>query len=46
VDEITTDGWILDADGMIAIPDRPGLGISLNRDALRELTRNSDAVLG
>jgi L-alanine-DL-glutamate epimerase-like enolase superfamily enzyme len=46
VDEITTDGWTLDADGMIAIPDRPGLGISLNHDALRELTRNSDAVLG
>jgi L-alanine-DL-glutamate epimerase-like enolase superfamily enzyme len=46
VDDITEGGWQLDADGMIAIPDRPGLGITLNRDALRELTRNSDAVLG
>ena len=46
IDEITEGGWQLDADGMIAIPDGPGLGITLNRDALRGLTRNSDAVLG
>jgi len=45
VDDITKGGWSLDADGMIAIPDRPGLGIELDRDALRELTRNSDGVL-
>ena len=46
VDDITEGGWILDSDGMLAIPEAPGLGISLNRDALRELTRNADAVLG
>jgi L-alanine-DL-glutamate epimerase-like enolase superfamily enzyme len=46
VDEITEGGWPLDADGMISIPDKPGLGISLNREALREMTRNADAVLG
>jgi L-alanine-DL-glutamate epimerase-like enolase superfamily enzyme len=46
VDDITDGGWSLDADGMIAIPDKPGLGIKLDRAALRELTRNSDAVLG
>ncbi len=46
VDDITAGGWILDSDGMLAIPEAPGLGISLNRDALRELTRNADAVLG
>ena len=46
IDEITEGGWSLDADGMLAIPDGPGLGISLNRDALREVTRNSDRVLG
>lgn len=45
VDDITKGGWSLDGDGMIAIPDKPGLGITLDRDALRELTRNSDAVL-
>jgi D-galactarolactone cycloisomerase len=46
IDEITEGGWALDADGMLAIPDGPGLGISLNRDALREVTRNADRVLG
>lgn len=45
VDVVTRGGWSLDADGMIAIPDRPGLGVELDRDALRELTHNSDAVL-
>ncbi|MGO4832511.1 mandelate racemase/muconate lactonizing enzyme family protein, partial [Rhizobiaceae sp. 2RAB30] len=46
IDDITEGGWSLDADGMLAIPDRPGLGITLDRDALRAITRNSDAVLG
>ena len=46
VDDIVEGGWSLDADGMLAIPDKPGLGITLNRAALRELTRNADAVLG
>jgi L-alanine-DL-glutamate epimerase-like enolase superfamily enzyme len=46
VDEITVGGFSLDADGMIAIPDRPGLGVTLDRGALHELTRNSDKVLG
>ncbi|HVX80891.1 MAG TPA: mandelate racemase/muconate lactonizing enzyme family protein [Devosiaceae bacterium] len=45
VDDIKKGGWALDSDGMIAIPDKPGLGIELDRDALRELTRNADAVL-
>lgn len=46
VDDITEGGWQLDKDGMLAIPDAPGLGIKLDRAALRELTRNADAVLG
>jgi D-galactarolactone cycloisomerase len=46
VDDITEGGWKLDSDGMLAIPDAPGLGISLDRAALRELTRNADAILG
>ena len=46
VDDIVEGGWTLDADGMLAIPDGPGLGIRLDRAALRELTRNSEAVLG
>lgn len=46
VDDIVEGGWKLDADGMLAIPDQPGLGIRLDYAALRELTRNSERVLG
>ena len=28
VDEIAAGGWQLDADGMLPIPDRPGLGVA------------------
>jgi L-alanine-DL-glutamate epimerase-like enolase superfamily enzyme len=45
VDELIVGGWTLDADGCLDIPQTPGLGIRLDRDALREMTRNSDAVL-
>ena len=39
VDDITAGGWTLDADGMLAIPDRPGLGLELNLDAVARYTR-------
>ena len=32
-------GWKLDADGMLPIPDGPGLGIEINLDSLRTFTR-------
>lgn len=38
IDEITAGGWRLDADGMLPIPDRPGLGLTLNRDAVARCT--------
>ncbi|MFI7442681.1 mandelate racemase/muconate lactonizing enzyme family protein [Nonomuraea indica] len=38
VDAITTSPWRLDDDGMLAIPDTPGLGISLDPDALGRYT--------
>jgi L-alanine-DL-glutamate epimerase-like enolase superfamily enzyme len=34
VDELKAGGWHLDADGMLAIPDGPGLGIELDPDAV------------
>ena len=46
IDDITVGGLSLDGDGMIAIPDKPGLGITLDRDAVRELTRGSDRIFG
>ncbi len=45
IDDITIGGWTLDADGMLAIPDSPGLGITLDRDALKSVTRNADLLL-
>ena len=36
VDELVTGGWSLDKDGMLAIPDKPGLGIEMDLDALRK----------
>jgi D-galactarolactone cycloisomerase len=39
IDEIADGGWRLDSDGMLTIPDKPGLGLKLDRDALRKYTR-------
>lgn len=38
IDGIVAERWKLDADGMLAIPDRPGLGIQLDRDAVARFT--------
>ncbi|MGH9353964.1 MAG: mandelate racemase/muconate lactonizing enzyme family protein [Terriglobia bacterium] len=38
IDEITVGGWKLDPDGMLSIPDRPGLGIRINLEALESLS--------
>ncbi len=45
VDEIAADGWTLDADGMLAIPDAPGLGLELDTDALAKYT-GDQSLLG
>ncbi len=34
IDDITTRGWHLDADGMLAIPTAPGLGLELDPDVV------------
>jgi D-galactarolactone cycloisomerase len=39
VDEIVAAPWQLDADGMLAIPATPGLGIDLDPDAVRRYSR-------
>ena len=39
IDEIAAGGWRLDAEGMLAIPNKPGLGLTLDTDALRKYTR-------
>jgi D-galactarolactone cycloisomerase len=42
VDEIIAEPWTLDADGMLPIPDSPGLGVTLDVDAVN---RYGDARL-
>ncbi len=42
IDEITQGGWKLDADGMLAIPAGPGLGLTLDRGAVRKYTRGEE----
>jgi D-galactarolactone cycloisomerase len=39
VDEIAAGGWQLDADGMLPIPDAPGLGLELDMGAVAKYTR-------
>jgi L-alanine-DL-glutamate epimerase-like enolase superfamily enzyme len=38
IDELVAKPWQLDADGMLAIPSAPGLGLELNLDALKKYT--------
>jgi D-galactarolactone cycloisomerase len=39
IDEIAKGGWHLDADGMLPIPDQPGLGLAVDAAALAEHAR-------
>jgi D-galactarolactone cycloisomerase len=38
IDDILLDGWRLDADGMLSIPNGPGLGVRINLEALESLS--------
>src|SRR5882672_5965129 len=38
IDDIVAKPWKLDADGMLEIPSKPGLGLKLNPDALAKYT--------
>jgi D-galactarolactone cycloisomerase len=38
IDEVVKNPWKLDAEGMLAIPDRPGLGVSIDLEALEEFS--------
>jgi L-alanine-DL-glutamate epimerase-like enolase superfamily enzyme len=39
LDELIAGGWRLDQDGMLSIPDTPGLGIELDLDAVARYSR-------
>jgi L-alanine-DL-glutamate epimerase-like enolase superfamily enzyme len=38
IDDIVSGGWSIDRDGMLTIPDAPGLGIALDMDAIEKHT--------
>ena len=44
VDDVAEGGWQLDADGMLPIPDAPGLGVELDRDAVARHTRGASLL--
>lgn len=44
IDDLVADPWRLDADGMLPIPETPGLGIELNPRALAELSAGASAT--
>jgi L-alanine-DL-glutamate epimerase-like enolase superfamily enzyme len=39
LDELTIGGWRLDEEGMLSIPDAPGLGVELDLDAVARYSR-------
>jgi len=44
VDDIVAGSWELDADGMLPIPDAPGLGLELDPDAIAKYSRSDVAL--
>jgi len=44
VDDIVAEAWRLDADGMLAIPAAPGLGLRLDQEALARYTGGEDLL--
>jgi D-galactarolactone cycloisomerase len=46
IDEIADGGWSIDEEGMLPIPNAPGLGLELDTDALAKYTRGEPALYG
>jgi L-alanine-DL-glutamate epimerase-like enolase superfamily enzyme len=44
IDNLAVGGWHLDADGMLDIPAKPGLGLELDPDALKQYAGNADLL--
>jgi L-alanine-DL-glutamate epimerase-like enolase superfamily enzyme len=40
IDELVEEPWRLDDEGYLRIPDRPGLGVALNLEAVKKYTGN------
>lgn len=46
IDDLVADKWQLDADGMLPIPNKPGLGVTLDMEAVRKYTGGEKLVNG
>lgn len=46
IDELVEEPWKLDSHGFLQIPDRPGLGIRLNLDAIAKYTGSTRWLTG
>lgn len=44
IDELSANAFQLDSDGMLAISDRPGLGLELDRDAVKKYTGGANLL--
>ena len=42
IDELVVDDWRLDEEGMLPIPDKPGLGITLNTEAVEKYSNQDE----
>jgi L-alanine-DL-glutamate epimerase-like enolase superfamily enzyme len=40
IDELVTGGWSLDTEGLLAVPEAPGLGVTLDPQALHRYGTN------
>lgn len=45
IDDIVEDGWKLDADGLLSIPEAPGLGLSLNLEAVAKYSHGDLPII-
>ncbi|MCC6793036.1 MAG: mandelate racemase/muconate lactonizing enzyme family protein, partial [Thermomicrobiales bacterium] len=44
VDEVKAGGWQLDADGMLPIPEAPGLGIEIDHEAVARYSGGASLI--
>jgi D-galactarolactone cycloisomerase len=45
IDEIAAGGWRLDSEGMLPIPDQPGIGLDIDLAALAECSHSNESEL-
>jgi D-galactarolactone cycloisomerase len=44
VDDLGVEGFALDAEGMLAVPERPGLGVTIDPEVLARYSRGAEVT--